>query len=83
MTTKNKAVSKNLDIQNIESQIVIDATELGDVAKMVGVKYRIGTDDALETGEEGVAQKPSNIIQDMTFAAILATSPNSVASITI
>ena len=71
-TTANiKAAPKDLEIQNIESQIVIDATELGDVAKMVGVKYRIGTDDALETGEEGVAQKPSNIVQDMTFAAIL------------
>ena len=72
-TASIKAVPKDLDIQNIESQIVIDATELGDVAKMVGVKYRIGTDYAAETGEEGVAQKPSNIVQDMTFAAILKT----------
>ena len=67
----NKTAPKNLEIQNIESQIIIDATELGDVAKMVGVKYRIGTDDALETGEEGVAQKASNIVQDLTFAAVL------------
>lgn len=70
-TAANKPTTKDLDIQNIESQIVIDATELGDVAKMVGVKYRIGTDDPSETGEEGVAQKPSNIVQDLTFAAIL------------
>jgi ribulose 1,5-bisphosphate synthetase/thiazole synthase len=64
--------SPNKIIQNIESQIVIDATELGDVAKMVGVKYRIGTDDPSETtGEEGVALKKSDIIQDLTYAAIL------------
>jgi hypothetical protein len=68
--TKSKTVKK--DVQNIESQIVIDATELGDVAKMVGVKYRIGTDNPADTrGEEGVAQKQSDIIQDLTFAAIL------------
>jgi ribulose 1,5-bisphosphate synthetase/thiazole synthase len=58
--------------QSIESQIVVDATELGDVAKMVGVKYRIGTDNPAETiGEEGVALKQSDIIQDLTFAATL------------
>lgn len=66
-----KNATKQIDAQSIESQIVIDATELGDAAKMVGVKYRIGTDDPSETGEEGVAQKQSDIIQDLTFAAIL------------
>jgi hypothetical protein len=68
--SKDKTPKK--DVQNIEAQIVIDATELGDVAKMVGVKYRIGTDNPANTvGEEGVAQKQSDIIQDMTFTAIL------------
>jgi hypothetical protein len=68
--TKDKTPKK--DVQNIEAQIVIDATELGDVAKMVGAKYRIGTDNPANTvGEEGVAQKQSDIIQDMTFTAIL------------
>jgi hypothetical protein len=59
-------------LQSIESQIVVDATELGDVAKMVGAKYRIGTDNPAETvGEEGVALKQSDVIQDLTYAAIL------------
>jgi hypothetical protein len=70
--TYGKAKTPKKDIQNIESQIVIDATELGDVAKMVGVKYRIGTDNPADTrGEEGFAQKQSDIVQDLTFAAIL------------
>ncbi len=69
--TYRRVQSPDIKIQNIESQIVIDATELGDAAKMVGVKYRIGTDDPAETNEEGVAQKQSDIIQDLTFAAIL------------
>jgi FAD dependent oxidoreductase len=59
-------------VQSIESQIVVDATELGDVAKMVGVKYRIGTDDPAEIGgQDGVALKKSDVIQDLTFAAVL------------
>ena len=70
-TADVKNLKKEIDVQNIETQIVIDATELGDAAKMVGVKYRIGTDDPAETGEEGVAQKKSDIIQDLTFAAVL------------
>jgi hypothetical protein len=58
--------------QSIDCQIVVDATELGDVAKMVGVKYRIGTDDPTEIGgQDGVALKKSDIIQDLTFAAVL------------
>ena len=72
INSKDKNKTPKLDIQNIEAQIVVDATELGDVAKMVGVKYRIGTDDPAEIkGEEGVALKKSDIIQDLTFAAIL------------
>ncbi len=69
--TYRRLQSPEIKIQNIEAQIVVDATELGDAAKMVGVKYRIGTDDPAETGEEGVAQKKSDIVQDLAFAAIL------------
>ena len=57
--------------QTIQARIVIDATELGDVAKAVGVTYRIGTDDPTETGEVGYAAKKTDIVQDMTYAAIL------------
>ena len=55
----------------IETRILIDATELGDVAKVAGVRYRIGTDDPTETGEEDYAVKKTNIVQDMTYVAIL------------
>lgn len=59
--------------QTIQARIVIDATELGDVSKAVGIPYRIGTDDAAETGEIGFASKKTDIVQDMTFSAILKT----------
>lgn len=59
--------------QTIKARIVIDATELGDVAKAAGVAYKIGTDDASETGEIGFASKKTDIIQDLTYSAILKT----------
>ncbi|MBE0673868.1 MAG: FAD-dependent oxidoreductase [Bacteroidales bacterium] len=51
--------------------ILIDATELGDVAKMCGAKYDIGMDSRYDTGEEIAPVKANNIIQDLTYVAIL------------
>jgi len=51
--------------------ILIDATELGDVAKMCGAKYDIGMDSRYDTGEEIAPEKANNIIQDLTYVAIL------------
>ncbi len=65
--------------QTIQARIVIDATELGDVAKAVGIPYRIGTDDPSETGEVGFASQKTDIVQDMTFSAILKTYGKGVA----
>lgn len=59
------------DIKTINAKIVIDGTELGDVAKLVGVDYKIGMDSKLETGEDVVGDKPYDIIQDLTYVAIL------------
>lgn len=52
-------------------RIVIDATELGDVARAAGIPYSIGMDDRAETGEPGAADSPNDIIQDLTYVAIL------------
>lgn len=52
-------------------KIVIDATELGDVAKMCGVGYDIGMDSRHDTGEDIAPEKANNIIQDLTYVAIL------------
>lgn len=59
--------------QTIKAAIVIDATELGDVARLVGIPYKIGTDEASETGEVGFADKKTDIVQDLTYTAILKT----------
>lgn len=55
----------------VYADISIDATELGDLLALSGVKYSIGQDSKEETGEEIAPEKPSDIIQDITYVAIL------------
>ena len=55
----------------INAKIIIDGTELGDVAARVGVKYDIGM-ESKDTYKENIApEKANNIIQDLTYVAIL------------
>jgi hypothetical protein len=56
---------------SFSAKIVIDATELGDVAKLCGVGYDIGMESKQETGEPGAPDKANDIIQDLTFVATL------------
>jgi len=53
------------------SEILIDATELGDVVEMCGVKYDVGMDSRYDTGEEIAPENANDIIQDLTYVAIL------------
>ena len=57
--------------KNISAKIVIDATELGDVAKMCGVKYDVGMESKHITGEDIAPDTANNIVQDLTYVAIL------------
>ncbi|EJX01990.1 Glucose-inhibited division protein A-related protein, partial [gut metagenome] len=57
--------------QVVEAKVVIDATELGDVAKLCGVSYDIGMESKQDTGEDIAPEKANNIVQDMTYVAIL------------
>ena len=58
-------------ISKIEAAVLIDATELGDIAAMCGVGYDIGMDSRKETGESIAPEEKNNIIQDLTYVAIL------------
>jgi hypothetical protein len=51
--------------------VMIDATELGDVADMCSVKYDVGMDSRYDTGEDIAPEKANDIIQDITYVAIL------------
>lgn len=65
------ATVKNKNKFNIDAKMVIDATELGDVAKMVGIPYDIGMDSKHKTGEEIAPEEANNIVQDMTYVVVL------------
>ena len=53
------------------AKIVIDATELGDIAARVGVAYDVGMDSRLTHGEDIAPVKENDVIQDMTYVMIL------------
>ncbi len=55
----------------VDAKIVIDATELGDIAKMCGVGYDIGMESRHETGEDIAPEESNGIIQDLTYVAIV------------
>lgn len=55
----------------VKTKILIDATELGDVAAACGAGYRVGMDSRYDTGEEIAPEKANDIVQGMTYVAIL------------
>ena len=54
----------------IKASVVIDGTELGDVLAASGAAYDLGMDDPFVSGEKEARQK-NDIIQDITWAAVL------------
>lgn len=56
---------------SIRAKVLVDGTELGDVAAAVGVPYRIGMDSREDSGESIAPEKANDIIQDLTYAVIL------------
>jgi hypothetical protein len=57
--------------QRVNADILIDATELGDIAKACGVDYKIGMEASAETGESIAPEQANDVIQDLTFVAFL------------
>lgn len=57
--------------QTVECKVLIDGTELGDVAAQLGVKYDIGMESRHVTGEDIAPEEANGIIQDMTMVMIL------------
>ena len=64
-------VEKEGKEMEIDAKIMIDATELGDVAKYCGAKYDIGMEARDSSGEDIAPQKANDIIQDLTYVMIL------------
>lgn len=58
-------------ILTLHPKIIIDATELGDVALQCGARYDVGMDNREETKEDVAPEKANDVIQDLTYVAIL------------
>ncbi len=57
--------------KKVRARIIVDATELGDIAKMCGAGYDVGMESKSTTGEEMAPEKANDIVLDMTYVAIL------------
>jgi hypothetical protein len=58
-------------VQGFSAQVLIDATELGDVVHALGLPRDVGMDSRDETGERFAPTKANDIVQDLTWVAIL------------
>ena len=68
--TEGWAVDFSDDI-SINSKIIIDATELGDVAAKLGVKYDVGMESKTTYNERVAPEKANSIVQDLTYVVVL------------
>ena len=57
--------------RSLVCEVLIDGTELGDVAKECGVEYRVGMDSRHSTGERIAPEEANDVIQDLTYIAFL------------
>lgn len=55
----------------VKAPILIDATELGDVAASQGLPYRLGMDAREEIGEAFAPEQSNDIVQDLTYVVTL------------
>lgn len=55
----------------VTARVLVDGTDLGDVAAMAGVGYDLGMDSRMTSGEPMAPEKANGIIQDLTLVAIL------------
>ncbi len=63
-------INENGECLRVYAAIVVDATDLGDVFASAGASYDIGMESPAFSGEKEAKEK-NDIIQDLTWAAIL------------
>lgn len=56
---------------DVSARVTIDATDLGDALPLSGTSYRLGMDARADTGEALAPEQANDIVQDLTFVAIL------------
>ena len=55
----------------VSAKVVVDATDLGDGLALAGAGYDLGMESRNETGEPNAPEKANNILQDLTWVAVL------------
>ena len=55
----------------VRARLLLDATELGDVLAAVGAGFDVGMDSRHVTGEAIAPETANNIVQDLTYVAVL------------
>ena len=55
----------------VTARVLVDATELGDVAAALGVPYDLGMDARAESGEAYAPVEANDIVQDLTYVLTL------------
>ena len=63
--------AKNGKESRVHAAVLIDGTELGDIAAAAGVGYDIGFENRNKTGEDIAPDTAVNIVQDLTMVAKL------------
>lgn len=64
-------VQDGIGERKVRAGVLVDATELGDVARAAGVPCSVGMDSRYDTGEDVAPEKANGIIQDLTYVMIL------------
>lgn len=59
----------------ILADITVEATEYGDVLYKAGLPFRFGRESTFESGELSAPNDPDEIVQDLTYCAILKKVP--------
>lgn len=57
--------------KEVLATLIIDATELGDIANQLGVKSDVGMDARSYSGEDIAPEIGNNVVQDLTYVMIL------------
>lgn len=65
------SIDKNGEKVMVVCRILVDGTDLGDVAAAVGCGFDLGMDARSDTGEAMAPEQANDIVQDLTWCAIL------------
>ena len=63
--------NEQMERLTVQARVVIDATDLGDALAMAGAAYDLGMEAKSVTGEENGPDSANNIVQDLTWVAVL------------